>query len=494
MEKIMSTNYLVVENVSRYRLIMSHFYKRHRQMQGTLYRPDILEMMKQEYSENYSETEVDQDLESLVTWGNLQRQQEMIRPKNIEEYRNKNFRYQITEAGILVEEMVFQLTHQKHAARGALDEESVRRLYHLLQDIVQDGADIVDLWPKIREEFRKLGEDTANYIGYITSPEVDSRMKTEQFLIYKDRFVNYLRDFISTLQSLYHQFLAMIEELEQLDLTLLVDGMYEKELEIPMMDDVSREEVEEQVLGELQALKIWFKGQESRSSEYSNLMEQTDQMITKVTGLIYYFGQEVHQYQSRKKDYKHIAKWFAEAESLAEAQKMFSGIFGLAHTRHYFVSEGSDATSTRENSWELQPGILFMRERGRNARLERKAKSFTIDVAEQQRQVEIYRKDLEQQRKQVEKYFRAGVLDFSQLKNLDSSSRKVFLKWMSQAMSTYVPDSMQTLQNSEIRQKITTELDFEVIVSIHLKERIRVSCEDGDIEMPKVKIEREDRV
>ena len=122
MEKVWATNYLVVENVQRYRLIMRYFYKRHRQMQGTLYRPDVLEMMRQEYSPAYTEIEVDQDLENLVTWGNLQKQQEMIRPKSIEEYRNKNLRYQITEAGILVEEMVYQLTNQKHAARGGLDE------------------------------------------------------------------------------------------------------------------------------------------------------------------------------------------------------------------------------------------------------------------------------------------------------------------------------------------------------------------------------------
>lgn len=490
MEKVWATNYLVVENVQRYRLIMRYFYKRHRQMQGTLYRPDVLEMMRQEYSPAYTEIEVDQDLENLVTWGNLQKQQEMIRPKSIEEYRNKNLRYQITEAGILVEEMVYQLTNQKHAARGALDEKGVRKLLQLLQDLVKGEADIVDLWPQVREEFRKVGEDTANYIGYITSPEVDSQMKTEQFLVYKDQFVNYLRDFISALQSLYHQFLVVIEKIDSLNIEKLIDGMYQKELEIPMMDYISREEVEEQVLGQLQALKIWFKGREGRPSEYTNLMMQTDQMITKITGLIYYFGQEIHQYQSRKKDYIHLAKWFAQAKSLEDAQKMYSGIFGLERTRHYCVSEGSDATSMRDNSWQLKPGTLFMRKRGKNARIERKAKSFVLNMAEQQKQLAQYRQEITAHRQQIEQYFHEGTVDFSKIKQLDAASRKVFLKWISQAVATHVPKGVANQTKQQITQKIVTELDFEVEVHVDLNTRIQVACEDGIIEMPQVMIER----
>lgn len=91
MEKIMPANYLTVENFERYRKIMRYFYKRHRQMQGVLYRPEILTMMKGNYRSDYGELEVDQDLENLVIWGNLQKQQEMIRPKTIKEYRNKIF-------------------------------------------------------------------------------------------------------------------------------------------------------------------------------------------------------------------------------------------------------------------------------------------------------------------------------------------------------------------------------------------------------------------
>lgn len=488
MNKIWPANYLVVENVERYRKIMRFFYKRHRQMQGSLYRPEVLEMMQDESEEKYGEIEVDQDLENLVAWGNLQKQQEMIRPKSIEEYRNKNFRYQITEEGILVEEMVYQLRNAKHAARGALDEKGIRNLLRLLEALVQEEGVLAEIWQQIREEFRRVGEDTANYIGYITSPEVDSRMKTEQFLIYKDKFVHYLRDFISSIQSLFHSFMIVMEELAQIDREKLIDEMYEKEQEVPMMDGITRAEVEEQILGELSAIKNWFVGTGDRPSEYDNLMLQTDQMITKITGLIYYFGQEIHQYQSRRKDYIHLAKWFYQAENLAEAHQMYGAIFGLEHSRHYFVSESSDATSNRENSWELIPGILFLSNRGRGARQQRKAQSFTLDTEKQQKLIKEHQEQVSQNRAQIEHYFKDDVLDFSVIDSLDRHSRKVFLKWISTAIALYA--STSKVAGDVITQAVPTELDFLVEVSINREERIMVACEDGNLEMPKITMRR----
>ena len=78
MDKILQANYLTVGNVERYRTIMRYFYKRHRQMQGASYRPELIQMMQENFSLEYGEIEMDQDLESLVIWGNLQKQQEFF--------------------------------------------------------------------------------------------------------------------------------------------------------------------------------------------------------------------------------------------------------------------------------------------------------------------------------------------------------------------------------------------------------------------------------
>ena len=488
MEKILQTNYLTVGNVERYRTIMRYFYKRHRQMQGAAYRPELIQMMQENFSLDYAEPEMDQDLENLVVWGNLQKQQEFFQIRSIEEYRNKNFRYQITEEGILVEEMVYQLLNQKHAVRGALDEEVFRDLLKLLQVFIESKGTDYTVWPNIREAFRKVGADTANYIGYITSPEVDSRMKTEAFLVYKDRFVNYLRNFISHVQSLSYTFQAVVNSLSEVDQAPLVEWLYQKELEIPTFDGMSQEEVAEQVNGEFSALKNWFIGSAERPSEYDNLMYQTDQMIAKITGLIYYYGQEIHQYQSRKKDYLQLAKWFAQTQEVEEAKKMYAGIFGIDHTRHFFVSEASNATSNRSESWALEPGTLLLGPRGQGVRVKNEAKSIKIDHERQLVKIQEYQEKLADEQQKINQYFENGLLDFSQVSLLDRTSRQVFLKWISKAMAMKLPS--QVKEKTIIEHKIVTELAFEVTIRIDMSIRIQVVCEDGMLEMPQVIMER----
>src|SRR5699024_7787412 len=111
--------------------------------------------------------------------------------------------------------------------------------------------------------------------------------------------------------------------------------------------------------------------------------------------------------------------------------QMYGGIFGLDHSRHYFVSESSDATSNRQNSWELAPGKLFLSNRGRGARQERKARSFSLDHDKQRELIELHKEQLAQHRQQIDHYFNDNVLDFSKIASLDSRSRQVFLKWIS---------------------------------------------------------------
>lgn len=478
MKKIEQVKYLTTDNFERYRTLMRFFYKRHRQMQGTLYRQELYQMMLNNFSSSYQLHELDQDLESLVSYGNILRQQEMIRPKSIEDYRNKHFRYQISEEGILVEEMVYQLTNLRPGAQGELNKQGFAKLKQELEEFLSAShQEKLEIWLLLRREFQQIQQDTANYIGYITSPEVDSKMKTEQFLVYKDKFINYLREFISSVQYLYYSLVDLILKVSEQDHEVLVDLLWQKELEKPTFEEVKREEIAEQFYGEIRALVQWFVAEGDRQSEYQSLMSQTEQMITKITGLIYYFGQELQQYRSRKMDYLQIARWFHEAESLNEVKKQYAAIFGMEHTRHFFVAQPSEATSTKENSWELEPAKLVVEKRGRGSRKERKASSFRSNSAEQKEQIAVYLAKEKERKEKIMSYFSGDLLDFQQIEELDSQSRRMFLQWISKAVATK-------------SSSVDTGLDFKVEIELDFMHRIQVTCEDGLLEMPAVVMRR----
>ena len=57
------------------------------------------------------------------------------------------------------------------------------------------------IWEDVFRYFQTIRTSTADYIAYINSEQTDQRMQTEAFLVYKNQFTTYLRDFIVSLQK-----------------------------------------------------------------------------------------------------------------------------------------------------------------------------------------------------------------------------------------------------------------------------------------------------
>lgn len=57
----------------------------------------------------YTVEQCQQDLETLTNWGNLATIQDTRRISSMEEFKNKKFRYQLTETTVEIERMVIRL-------------------------------------------------------------------------------------------------------------------------------------------------------------------------------------------------------------------------------------------------------------------------------------------------------------------------------------------------------------------------------------------------
>lgn len=69
---IKEVNYLRADNVSRYRLIIRYFFMEYEKIHYWLHREDIYDMMIHTNGyHDYTMDQCQQDLQSLVDWGNL---------------------------------------------------------------------------------------------------------------------------------------------------------------------------------------------------------------------------------------------------------------------------------------------------------------------------------------------------------------------------------------------------------------------------------------
>ncbi len=109
---IQETSYLTTGNTPQYRRIMRIFFQEHEKMRFQLYKEEILELLRQYQGfEDYSMEQLKADLAMLVEWKNLTPIQDPKRVYTIADYKNKQFRYSMSDYAVEIERLTVKLEH-----------------------------------------------------------------------------------------------------------------------------------------------------------------------------------------------------------------------------------------------------------------------------------------------------------------------------------------------------------------------------------------------
>lgn len=134
---INETSYLSVPNAPVYRKIMRCFYREYEKMHFQLYKEDVLKMVKQDEAfQNYSMEALIPDLEALVKWKNLTPIQDPGKVYTIADYKNKQYRYTMSEYAVEIERLTVRLENL-FLESGNLSTNFFIRLEKSLEDMEQ---------------------------------------------------------------------------------------------------------------------------------------------------------------------------------------------------------------------------------------------------------------------------------------------------------------------------------------------------------------------
>lgn len=486
LRKVREAAYLTAENHTRYRMILRYFFIQHERMRDFIFPEEIYNYMKdQKEFEDYEEDSLHLDLDQLVKWGNLFARQEMGSSKTIEEYKKKRFRYQPTPYTIEFERMLTEMENKEESFGGALERSQFERLYHLLQDLEDavfqkkpiKNEEANQLWEDLQTYFRQIVQNTSDYIAYINSEEVEERMKTEAFLMYKDQFTQYLREFIRAMQSTSEQIKSVLSELPVEKLYDFFDQVWKHKAQSRLEEvDVTQETKPfEDYTGKWQAIQSWFRGSsEYGKSESEMLLDRTSEAIRKITQVVQRMGERHQNFRSRREEYLHLSNWFSGIEEIEEAHKLFATAFGVPHTRHYLIDQNPTDDIYTE-IWDFEPMIHVTKPMIRQYSEKTKAHA-VIDRSEKRREAKEYfleQKQLEE--KWVEKYMNNQLIELDKIESVEPKVRQIFLSWIGKAMG----------QKDQIIQS-----DFGVRVKVNWKKnRVILRSKDGDLDMPNVSFE-----
>ena len=190
-------------------------------------------------------------------------------------------------------------------------------------------------WRDLNNDFRRLNQNYQDYMSTFHSLKAEEIMRTKAFLVYKDKLVEYLREFVKELQRVA----GVIEkELKQLDRTVInrvLDLAVEYELSIPRMDmQLDQKQLEDNIYGKWKSFSTWFLGDGNRKSEVVRLFEITNEIIRKITRYAAQIVESRTSASNRKEEYKRLAEMFMKSGDMDEAHKLSSVVFGIFRTRH----------------------------------------------------------------------------------------------------------------------------------------------------------------
>ena len=413
--------YLNVDNTDRYRPIIRLFYLKYEKLKYWLYQEEVYEELKEDaYFREYTPEQCQQDLAALTAWGNLVTIQDTRKVATIEEFKNKKFRYQLSEATVEIERMVIRVENL-FIESSSLEPTLLERLRINLRKISEiteaDQEHIYAWWNDLNNDFIRLNQNYQDYMRELNSVKAEEMMKTTEFLVFKDRLIEYLRSFVRSLQE-------------------------------------------------------WFTGTDGKDSEAAKVFDTTNEIIRKITRYAARISEMSNAGANRREEYHKVAVMFSKCKNIFEAHRLAAVVFGIEKPLHLKGLPWRQTESINSGVFEEEPYIVTVTPRIRTYK-EKAKRSGIVDRSKEKEEMWLATiQRLEEERRLLKSYIQDNRLEFAKLPEIEPHVRDVFLTWLSKA-----------LENKSLQGKTEDGQVYRVEKS-DTEEICILKSSDGNLQMP----------
>lgn len=473
-KQISETKYLSTENSYRYRPIMRCFYHHYERLEYWLYKEDIFnELKNSEIFSNYTIEECERDLETLTDWLSLSKMQDTKNASSIEEFKNKKFRYQLTEYATEIERLTISL-EEMEIKTASLEPKLFDRIrislsnFENIKSLTEE--DINDLWKNLNDDFTRLNQNYQDFLKKFNEPKSEELLQSVLFLRFKSEIIKYLREFIKGYQKNIHYIknsISKIDENLQEEFLNKLNNYYKK---TPIFSkNFDFEHFKEVNGGKIINIFKWFNGTPSTPSEGEKLMSTTDNIIVKITKYASSLVELRGNMTNRKEEYKHLCKLFDKFDNIDIANKYASVIFGIENVKH-FTGYSNINTDTIVNTYDIPSIDIVLSSRTKMRKEKIKIEPIINKSEEKRRLLEEYRKNQEENKKILKNLIKDKKITLADEVKLSKIERRYIQKLLS------TPNKKET--------------EFGLSYSINKKDgKCKIISNDGIFYMDSIEIE-----
>lgn len=398
-KQISETKYLNAENSYRYRPIMRCFYHHYERLEYWLYKEDVYDEIKDNsFFSNYTLDECERDLETLVSWLSLEKMQDTKNATSIEEFKNKKYRYQLTEYATEIERLTISLEEMeiKTASLEPKLFDRIRISLATLEDISSLSLDEVNnLWNDLNDDFTKLNQNYQDFLKKFNEPKSEELLQSVSFLQFKNNITKYLREFIKGYQKNVYYIKSSISKISEDKVNLFLNMINDYYKKTPLFNkNFDFEHFREVNYGKICNIFKWFMGTISSISEGEKLMNTTDSIIVKITKYANSLVELHGNMTNRREEFKHLCKLFDKLNTIDDAHKYASLVFGIENVRH-FVGNTTINTDSIVNAYDVPPIEILLSSRTKMRKEKVQITPIVDKSFEKQKLLEEYRKEQE---------------------------------------------------------------------------------------------------
>ncbi|UED83196.1 TIGR02677 family protein [Streptomyces profundus] len=299
---------------------------------------------------------VDDLLERLNTWGNVNRIYNLRRSGTVREFIRKDFLYQLTPAGAQVHRTLTSID-QELGSSGALHASMLPEVLEALTVLVQAGeksppdlSGASRAFQRLAGGFTQLTENAKLFVqGLNRSLAVDDQLDVEAFLAYKDVVVGYLQTFILALSRNGPLISGLIERAEAAGITVWLRNIAAREW-APQMG-VAKEDIIERdadrLVRQWAGVRSWFFEGPERVPVAHTLQDRASDAVNHIMLTIRQINEQRFRRADRAADLVTLATWFddinGEGEESGRAVSwLWRAAFGMYATRHLGTARPAD--------------------------------------------------------------------------------------------------------------------------------------------------------
>lgn len=480
---VLEVTYLNTENTFRYRPIIRVAYRFYENMRYWLYAEDIYsEIIKYDNLKEYSIDQLKSDLDILTKWGNFQTIQDTKKTKSIEEFKNRKFRYQISPVTIELERTLISIESLSEGMRGSLEISLMERFNDTLSkfeklDNFSDSKKIFSLWELLYRDFKHLNENYQDYLSKFSNPKTDNIIKETEFLIFKESFIKYLNEFIKGIQTNVPSIVRTLKKIDENKINDLIKSIIVYEKSIYVGNEYDKEVAFNNHLNKLEGIKDWFLGRNGNSPITDQLLENTNEIIRKITRYALQIADLNNESGNRIDEYRKII-WLFNETSDEELPLLSAAVFGVYSTRHVASDIERETESINSSIYDEVAIEVVVKPINRSYREKKANTSFikdkTLDKKDKFAKILLRR---EAEKRIMQGLIKDNRIDFGLLQNVSKEEKNILLRWLSRIIAR----KGQGFVTNELGLKYTLR-------ELYPKERIVLKSEDGDLDMPRYEL------